>query len=47
MWAGHGVAISNAAAETKVLADEVMSNDRDGVAIVVERLPANIPPLRG
>jgi Cof subfamily protein (haloacid dehalogenase superfamily) len=38
-WAGHGVAMGNAAAETKALADEVTaSNDRDGVAIVVERL---------
>jgi Cof subfamily protein (haloacid dehalogenase superfamily) len=39
VWAGHGVAMGNAADETKVLADEVTtSNDRDGVAIVVERL---------
>ncbi len=39
MWAGHGVAMGNAAPETKALADEVTaSNDRDGVAVVVERL---------
>jgi Cof subfamily protein (haloacid dehalogenase superfamily) len=39
MWAGHGVAMGNAADETKAVADEVTdSNDRDGVAIVVERL---------
>ena len=39
MWAGHGVAMGNTARETKALADEVTeSNDRDGVAIVVERM---------
>jgi Cof subfamily protein (haloacid dehalogenase superfamily) len=39
MWAGHGVAMGNAADETKAVADEVTaSNDRDGIAIVVERL---------
>jgi Cof subfamily protein (haloacid dehalogenase superfamily) len=39
MWAGHGVAMGNAADETKAVADEVTeSNDREGVAIVVERL---------
>ena len=40
-WVGHGVAMGNADAETKVIADEVTaSNDDDGVAIVVERLLA-------
>ena len=39
MWAGHGVAMGNAADVTKAVADEVTaSNNRDGVAIVVERL---------
>jgi len=39
VWAGRGVAMGNAAAETKALADEVTtSSDDDGVAVVVERL---------
>jgi Cof subfamily protein (haloacid dehalogenase superfamily) len=43
-WAGHGVAMGNADAETKVIADEVTaSNDDDGVAVVVERLLAESP----
>jgi len=38
-WAGLGVAMGNASAETKAMADEVTtSNDEDGVALVVERL---------
>ena len=38
-WAGQGVAMGNAEAETKAIADEVTaSNDDDGVAVVVERL---------
>lgn len=38
-WAGFSVAMSHADAETRALADEVtLSNDEDGVAIVVERL---------
>lgn len=38
-WAGFSVAMSHAEAETRALADEVtLSNDEDGVAIVVERL---------
>ena len=38
-WAGHGVAMANAAPVTKAAADEVTSsNDDDGVAIVLERL---------
>lgn len=38
-WAGHGVAMANAAPETIAAADEVtLSNDKDGVAIVLERL---------
>lgn len=40
-WAGLGVAMGNASAETKAVADEVTtSNDEDGVALVVERLVA-------
>jgi Cof subfamily protein (haloacid dehalogenase superfamily) len=43
-WAGLGVAMGNADAETKRIADEVTaSNDDDGVAIVVERLLAASP----
>jgi Cof subfamily protein (haloacid dehalogenase superfamily) len=38
-WAGHSVAMGNAAPATKALADEVTAtNDEDGVALVVERL---------
>lgn len=38
-WAGHGVAMGNAGAATKAIADEVTaSSDDDGVALVVERL---------
>jgi Cof subfamily protein (haloacid dehalogenase superfamily) len=38
-WAGLGVAMGNADAHTKAIADEVTaSNDEDGVAIVIERL---------
>ena len=38
-WAGVGVAMGNADAATKAVADEVTaSNDDDGVALVVERL---------
>ena len=38
-WAGHGVAMGNADAATKRLADEVTAgNDDDGVAMIVERL---------
>jgi Cof subfamily protein (haloacid dehalogenase superfamily) len=38
-WAGLGLAMGNADAETKALADEVTtSNDDDGIALVVERL---------
>jgi len=40
-WAGHGVAMGNADARTKAIADEITAgNDADGVAIVVERLVA-------
>lgn len=39
---GHGVAMGNAVAELKQIADEITSsNDEDGVAIVVERLLNN------
>ena len=38
-WAGYGVAMANAAAVTIDAADEVtLSNDDDGVAVVLERL---------
>lgn len=37
-WAGHGVAMGNAADDVKAMADEVTaSNDDDGVARVLER----------
>ncbi len=37
-WAGHGVAVANAHAEVREVADEVTaSNDEDGVAQVLER----------
>ncbi|CAA9250860.1 MAG: Hydrolase, HAD superfamily [uncultured Acidimicrobiales bacterium] len=40
-WAGHSVAVANAHAEVRAMADEVTgSNDDDGVAMVVERLLA-------
>ena len=38
-WAGHGVAMANAHPDVKHAADEVtLSNDEDGVAVVIERL---------
>ncbi|MFI5759558.1 HAD family hydrolase [Streptomyces sp. NPDC051563] len=38
-WAAHGVAMANAHAELKAVADEVtMSNEEDGIAVVLERL---------
>jgi Cof subfamily protein (haloacid dehalogenase superfamily) len=38
-WAGFSVVMSHADAETRALADEIaLSNDDDGVAIVIERL---------
>lgn len=38
-WAGHGVAVANAAPETLLAADEVVaSNQDDGVAVVIERV---------
>ncbi|HEY5095454.1 MAG TPA: HAD family hydrolase [Candidatus Eremiobacteraceae bacterium] len=37
-WAGHGVAMANAAPETLAAADEItLTNDEDGVAVVLER----------
>ncbi|GAA3998757.1 HAD family hydrolase [Deinococcus rubellus] len=40
-WAGRGVAVANADAEVKALAQELtLSNDQDGVAAVLERLLA-------
>ncbi|MBO8187331.1 HAD family hydrolase [Streptomyces spirodelae] len=39
-WAGHGVAMANAHEELLSVADEVTaSNDEDGIAQVLERLP--------
>lgn len=38
-WAGHGVAMGNADPDVQAVADEVtLTNDDDGVAVVVERL---------
>ncbi|NBE51585.1 HAD family hydrolase [Streptomyces boluensis] len=38
-WAGHGVAMANAHEELKAVADEIaLSNEEDGVAVVLERL---------
>ncbi|MBW5483066.1 HAD family hydrolase [Streptomyces bambusae] len=38
-WAAHGVAMANAHAELKAVADEVTtSNEEDGIAVVLERL---------
>ncbi|MFF3908128.1 HAD family hydrolase [Streptomyces sp. NPDC001848] len=38
-WAAHGVAMANAHADLKEVADEVtLSNDGDGIAVVLERL---------
>jgi Cof subfamily protein (haloacid dehalogenase superfamily) len=38
-WAGHGVAPGNARPEVQSVADEVtLSNDEDGIALVLERL---------
>jgi Cof subfamily protein (haloacid dehalogenase superfamily) len=37
-WAGHGVAMANAAPETLAAADEItLSNDEHGVAVILER----------
>ncbi len=41
--AGHAVAMANAIPEAKAVADEVtLSNDEDGVALVIERLLAEL-----
>ncbi|HEY7981790.1 MAG TPA: HAD hydrolase family protein, partial [Candidatus Eremiobacteraceae bacterium] len=38
-WAGHGVAMANAAPETLAAADEItLSNDEHGVAVTLERV---------
>ncbi|WP_018547556.1 HAD family hydrolase [Streptomyces sp. LaPpAH-108] len=38
-WAAHGVAMGNAHADLRAVADEVTtSNDEDGIAVVLERL---------
>nr|WP_206315706.1 HAD-IIB family hydrolase [Streptomyces sp. C1-2] len=40
-WSGRGVAMANAHADLKAVADEVTaSNDEDGIAVVLERLLA-------
>ena len=44
-WAGYAVAMGNATAAVKAIADEVTaSNDDDGVAVVIERLAAEAQP---
>ncbi|QIY64041.1 HAD family hydrolase [Streptomyces sp. RPA4-2] len=44
-WAAHGVAMANAHPELKAVADEVtLSNEDDGIAVVLERLfPLSAP----
>ncbi|HIW92507.1 MAG TPA: Cof-type HAD-IIB family hydrolase [Candidatus Corynebacterium avicola] len=43
-WAGHGVAVANAAAEVREAADHVTAaNDDDGVALVIEELLTAAP----
>jgi hydroxymethylpyrimidine pyrophosphatase-like HAD family hydrolase len=38
-WAAHGVAMAGAHEDLKAVADEVtLSNDEDGIAVVLERL---------
>ncbi|WP_255955194.1 Cof-type HAD-IIB family hydrolase [Streptomyces odontomachi] len=38
-WAAHGVAMANAHPQLKAVADEItLSNDEDGIAVVLERL---------
>ncbi|MFD1722027.1 Cof-type HAD-IIB family hydrolase [Amnibacterium endophyticum] len=47
-WAGFGVAVANAHPRVRAVADEVTrSNDEDGVAVVVERLVADLDPAGG
>ena len=47
-WAGRGVAMRNAEQEALEAADEVtLSNDDDGVAVVIERLLAEQPTRAG
>jgi len=44
-WAGHSVAMANAHASVLAATDEVtLSNDEDGVALVIERLLDGGPP---
>lgn len=46
-WAGHGVAMANAVPQALAAADELtLSNDDDGVAIVLERLIRRESPQR-
>ncbi|MFC4427703.1 HAD family hydrolase [Deinococcus navajonensis] len=46
-WAGRGVAMGNAAPETRAAADEItLSNEEDGVAAVLEALLAQGPLAR-
>lgn len=43
-WAGHGVAVADAAPVSRAAADEVTaSNEDDGVAAVLERMLAELP----
>jgi len=47
-WAGRGVAVANAHPEVIEIADEVtLTNDEDGVALVLERVAANGRPRAG
>ncbi|MFJ5551043.1 HAD family hydrolase [Streptomyces sp. NPDC093225] len=40
-WSGHGVAMANAHPELRAVADEItLSNEADGIAVVLERLYA-------
>ena len=47
-WAARGVAMANAHPELKAVADEVtLSNEDDGIAVVLERLFAGPPARQG
>ncbi|MFD7706475.1 HAD family hydrolase [Streptomyces sp. NPDC059785] len=47
-WAAHGVAMANAHPELRAVADEItLSNEEDGIAVVLERLfPGGRDPLQ-
>ncbi|MFD7551636.1 HAD family hydrolase [Streptomyces sp. NPDC059578] len=47
LWSAHGVAMANAHEDLKAVADEItVSNEDDGVAVVLERLYGAAPGLR-